>query len=41
MLLGTREETIYCAGTLLIALLVAALPTLVRLAPTLIAIPPL
>jgi len=39
MLLGTREETIYCAGTLLIALLVAAMPTLVRLAPTLMATP--
>ena len=39
MLLGNREEAIYCTGTLLIALLVAALPTLVRLAPTLIATP--
>jgi hypothetical protein len=41
MLLTSRRETMYCAGTLLTALLVAAMPTLVRLAPALMATSPL
>jgi hypothetical protein len=32
---GISEQTCYCAGTLLIVLLLAAMPAIVRLAPVL------
>jgi len=37
MRLGISEETCYCAGTMMIAMLLAAMPAIIRLAPFLIA----
>ena len=36
MRLGISEETCYCAGTLMAALLLAAMPAIIRLAPLLL-----
>ena len=36
---GISEETCYCAGTLMVALLLAAMPTIIRLAPLFMAAP--
>ncbi len=37
--LGISEETCYCAGTVMVAMLLAAMPAIIRLAPLLFASP--
>jgi hypothetical protein len=36
---GISEETCYCVGTVMVALLLAAMPAIIRLAPLLVASP--